>query len=38
MADHYISWNKGDAISPANITAGKTRTGAMWTAERPGML
>ena len=22
MADHFISWNKGDAISPANITTG----------------
>lgn len=28
MADHYISWNKGDAISPANITTGTSSTGA----------
>lgn len=26
MADHYISWNKGDAISPANITTGTSST------------
>ena len=28
MADHYISWDKGDAISPANITTGTPSTGA----------
>ena len=28
MADHYISWNKGDGISPGNITAGTSSTGA----------
>jgi len=26
MADHFISWNKGDAISPANITTGTSST------------
>lgn len=28
MTDHYVSWNKGDAISPANITAGAASTAA----------
>ncbi|MBX9920488.1 MAG: hypothetical protein K2Y33_11795 [Mycolicibacterium frederiksbergense] len=28
MADHYISWVKGDGLSPANITAGTSSTGA----------
>lgn len=28
MADHYISWNKGDAISPASITTGTASTAA----------
>jgi hypothetical protein len=27
MADHYISWNKGDGISPGNITTGTSSTG-----------
>jgi hypothetical protein len=26
MADHFISWNKGDGISPGNITAGTSST------------
>jgi len=26
MADHYISWNKGGAISPASITTGTSST------------
>lgn len=26
MAGHYISWNKGDGISPGNITAGTSTT------------
>ena len=28
MADHYISWNKGDGISPGNITTGTSSTAA----------
>ena len=28
MANQYISWNKGDAISPANITTGTSSTAA----------
>lgn len=26
MADHFISWNKGDGLSPANITTGTSST------------
>lgn len=28
MADHYISWNKGDALPPGNITTGTSSTAA----------
>ena len=27
MADHYISFNKGDGISPGNLTTGTSSTG-----------
>lgn len=26
MADHYISWVKGDGLSPANLTTGTSST------------
>ena len=28
MASHYVSWNIGDGLSPANLTTGTSSTGA----------
>jgi len=27
MASHYVSWNIGDGLSPANLTTGTSSTG-----------